>query len=298
MRISVRSLLVAGLSVTAVSTAVSGPVGGAPVGVAGAPAYRLVAAVSPLLPPVDTAAAAEYAAPPADPTAQVPAAAALSPISDFIINAYNALEPWAAWGAELIQWGMGFVPLLWWFAPGVSVAYFTAEPVVQSLVYSFAYLIDGNFSLIGPTIQAGLQEAAQNFVQYSIYWFESLIPFPPLPPWPPFPGAATAAVGPAHATRAAAEANIDTAAVETVSEAPAPEAPADPAVTPVAETTVTPPTARAAKRAAAQARIAKPAAAAATADAAPDATADAASGPREAAAPARSGKAAASRAGR
>ncbi len=216
MGISARSLLVAGLSVTAVSASVVCQVDGSPVTASAAPAYRLSAAVSPLLPPVETAAAAEYAPVVTESTAPTQSAAAIASAGDFIINAYNTIEPWVAWGFELVQWGMGLVPGLWWFAPGVDLLYFTWEPVVQSLVYSFAYLIDGNFSLIGPTIQEGIQQAAENFVQYSIYWFESLIPFPPLPPWPPFPGLAAAAASTAGASRgAAATAATDTVIVET-----------------------------------------------------------------------------------
>ena len=76
--------------------------------------------------------------------------------------------------------------------------YFTVEPLVQSAVYSFAYLIDGEPSLIGPTIRAGIQQAANNFVIYGIAWIESIVPFPPLPPFPIFPVVASVA-----ATRAA-----------------------------------------------------------------------------------------------
>ena len=83
MRVSIRSLLVAGVSVTAVSASVvSSPAEGSLVATSAAPAYRLTAAVSPLLPPVETAAAAEYA-PVAESTAPTQPAAAVAslPIS-------------------------------------------------------------------------------------------------------------------------------------------------------------------------------------------------------------------------
>lgn len=210
MRVSIRSLLAAGLSLTAVSASSPWADAQSSVTASAAPEFRLSAAVSPLLPSVEAAAVSEYTPAPFEVLADEPAIGGFASAGDFIINAYNAIEPWVAWGFELVQWGMGFVPILWWVAPGVDLAYFTIEPVVQSLVYSFAYLIDGNTSLIGPTIQAGLQEAAYNFVQYSIYWFESIIPFPPLPPWPPFPFAAAATTGPAAVTRAAATAAVET----------------------------------------------------------------------------------------
>lgn len=234
MRVSIRSLLAAGVSLTAVSTSIPWAAAQSSITASAAPEIRLSAAVSPLLPSVQAAAVSEYS--PADnPTpyegiADEQAIGGFASAGDFIINAYNAIEPWVAWGFELVQWGMSFVPLLWWVAPGVDLAYFTIEPVVQSLVYSFAFLIDGNFSLIGPTIQAGLQEAAYNFVQYSIYWVESIVPFPPLPPWPPFPFAAAATAGPAAVTRAAA-----TVAAETAETAPAATDTADPADAPATD---------------------------------------------------------------
>ncbi|HPY25432.1 MAG: hypothetical protein QG655_3524 [Actinomycetota bacterium] len=247
MRVSIRSLLAAGLSLTAVSASVPWAAAQSSVTASVAPEIRLSAAVSPLLPSVEAAAVSEYT-PASTPApfavlADEPAIGGFASAGDVIINAYNAIEPWVAWGFELVQWGMSFVPILWWVAPGVDLAYFTIEPVVQSLVYSFAYLIDGNFSLIGPTIQAGLQEAAYNFVQYSIYWFESIIPFPPLPPWPPFPFSAAATTGPAAVTRAAATVAVESAESGSDAAAPAvevgPDAEGDAAATTAATTEVT-----------------------------------------------------------
>ncbi len=98
---------------------------------------------------------------------------------------YNAAQPWAAYGAELATYAMGFVPGLWWVAPGIDLAYFSIEPLVQAAVYSFADAIDLNFAQIPIDINEGLTEAGQNFATYSLLWLNSLVPLPPLPPLPP-----------------------------------------------------------------------------------------------------------------
>ena len=126
----------------------------------------------------------------------------LTGIESTIKNTYNAIEPWAAWGAELGQWALGFIPGLWWVAPGVDLAYFTIEPLVQAGVYTSADVLGLNFSQISPDISAGIQQSVNNAVTYSLAWLNSLVPFPPLPPFPPRPGAAVTAapVLPAAAT--------------------------------------------------------------------------------------------------
>ena len=135
-------------------------------------------------------------------TAAAPAAAAVtSGVESAVKNTYNAVEPWVAWGFQLAQWGMGFVPGLWWVAPGVSLGYYSIEPLVQAGVYTFADVLGLDFAQIGPDVQQGIQQSAQNFVNYGLAWIQSLIPFPPLPPFPPRPGAAVAATS---AVRAAA----------------------------------------------------------------------------------------------
>ena len=200
MTVSVRSYLAAGLAAATLSAVAVVPVTTPRTDAVNLPSFELSAVALPLIQPVAAAAgavlgsldsrvspAASSPKPVAAATSAVaaaPAAAASGSLGNTIINAYNALQPWVAWGFELADWALSFVPGLWWIAPAIDLAYFTAEPIVQSLVYSFAYLIDGQAALIGPTIQAGLTEAASNFVTYSFYWFTSLVPLPPFPPFP------------------------------------------------------------------------------------------------------------------
>jgi|GEM_PF-1522910 hypothetical protein len=161
-----------------------------------------VAAGAAALPAAATAAADLLAAP--------EATSITTPIEDAIKNTYNVVEPWAAYGAELTQYVLGFIPGLWWVAPGVDLAYFTIEPLVQAGVYTLADVIGLNFAQIGPDISTGVETSISNAVTYGLAWLNSLVPLPPLPPFPPFPGAAVDA-GTVSVPAAAA---VQTAALE------------------------------------------------------------------------------------
>jgi hypothetical protein len=170
------------------------------------PAVQLSAALTPLLQPAVTAAPAAST----DTLGSAsPTAAAVGGAESFIKNTYNAVEPWVAWGFELAQWAMGFVPILWWVAPGIDLAYFTIEPLVQAGVYAFADVVGLNFAQIGPDITAGIKQSVNNFFQYAWNWITSIVPFPPLPPFPPRPGASVS-LRAAAATRSVAAAAIAT----------------------------------------------------------------------------------------
>ena len=167
--VSVRSLLAAGMAATAVGAVALTPV-----------------------------TAPERAVTLASPTV------ALTSIGTDIKAFYNAVEPWAAYAAEVATYALGFVPGLWWVAPGIDLAYFTIEPLVQAGVYSFADLVDLDFAQIPVDINAGINESLDNFVTYGLAWIGSLVPIPPLPPLPPFPGASVRS--PAASSRTAATA--------------------------------------------------------------------------------------------
>ena len=199
---SVRSLMTAGVTAAMVAATAVVPISDrTPISVEST-AVTLSAALSPLLQP--------------SPAAAVTASATSA--GNAIIVAYDTLEPWVAYGFELADWALSFVPGVWWFAPAVDLAYFTAEPIVQSLVYSFAYLIDGEPSLIGPTLAQGINDAATNFVIYSFYWFTSLVPLPPVPPFPVFPVASVAPAAASVVSRAARVASSATAELETATD--------------------------------------------------------------------------------
>jgi hypothetical protein len=181
--------MTAGITAATVAAAVVVPVADrSPIAVESA-AVALSAALSPLLLQPNPAAAVVPA-----PAAAAEVTASATSAGTVIINAYDALEPWVAYGFELADWALSFVPGVWWIAPAVDLAYFTAEPIVQSLVYSFAYLIDGQPSLIGPTLADGINQAATNFVIFSLEWLYSIVPLPPIPPFPSLPFASVASL--------------------------------------------------------------------------------------------------------
>jgi len=198
MRMSVRSCLSAGLAaglLTAAAGSVAlAPVNAPPLPALASPAVQLRVAVAAL--PLPAAALPSIP----DPIDVGSAGSA----GDLIINGYNAIEPWVQYSVELGAWAVGWLPWpIGLAAPQMNIAYSGIEPVTQALVYSTAYLIDGEFDLIGPTITNGVQTGVNNFIQGEISWFASF--FPPLPPiqFPVLPGAATA---PADAGRTEAPA--------------------------------------------------------------------------------------------
>jgi hypothetical protein len=198
MMVSVRSCLSAGLA-AGVLTAAAGsvalaPLSAPPLPALASPAVQLRAAIAALPLP---AAALPNIPDPID-------VGSADSAGDAIINGYNAIEPWVQYSVELGAWAVGWLPWpIGLAAPQMIIAYSGIQPVTQALVYSTAYLIDGEFDLIGPTITNGIQTGVDNFIAGEISWFASF--FPPLPPiqFPVLPGAATA---PADAVRAEAPA--------------------------------------------------------------------------------------------
>ena len=162
---STRSYLTAGLSaglvLAATGAAVVAPTAGPPPIRVASPAVALTAAF-PQLPVVDFSGVAE------------------SP-GDWIINAYGVVQPWVEYGVELFAWATEWLPWpIGLLAPQSDIIYSGWQPFAESVVYSFAFLVDGEFDLIVPTLSAGIQTGISNLVQGEIAWILSF--FPPLPP--------------------------------------------------------------------------------------------------------------------
>lgn len=245
MTVSIRSYLAAGVATAAVGAIAIAPIEQTAAQTMGARLYQLTASVQSLIQPANAAAAALGAigsstpvtpnsaaatitAAPAAAVSAVPAAAAVSSASiptpppliwpsdsllqsagDAIINIYNAFEPWFQWGWSVVAWAAGWVPIVGFFAQQINIAYATVEPIVGALVYSFAYLIDGQADLIPQILSNGVSAAWNNFIQGEVAWFESFLP--PLPPiGSVFGAAATPAATPLVA--AAVEAPTEAAA--------------------------------------------------------------------------------------
>ena len=162
---STRSYLTAGLSaglvLAATGAVVVAPTAGPPPIRVASPAVALTAAF-PQLPVVDFSGVAE------------------SP-GYWIINAYGVVQPWVEYGVELFAWATEWLPWpIGLLAPQSDIIYSGWQPFAESVVYSFAFLVDGEFDLIVPTLSAGIQTGISNLVQGEIAWILSF--FPPLPP--------------------------------------------------------------------------------------------------------------------
>lgn len=226
MDVSIRSYLAAGIAAATVGAVVAAPIQPTQAIVTAAHTFTLSAAVQPLIAPVQSAAAAigadtEAAQPRAAATASATAAPIFpdwtppsingQSIGNAIINIYNAVEPWFQWGWEVVAWAASWV--VGALAQQINIIYDAVEPSIGAVVYSVAYLLDGEFSLIGPTLINGLQTSVSNLVQGEIAWVLSF--FPPLPP---IGSVLSAAATPAAAAAAVAAADIDTAEIATAPE--------------------------------------------------------------------------------
>lgn len=147
--------------------------------------------------------------------------AAFPALGSAIIGVYNAVEPWVAWGFDVAQYAVGWVPVVGWLAPQIGIFYDFGESIVQSVVFNFANWIDGNVTFVegigniardswNATVQLGVNE---------LNWI-----LPPLPPWPPIFGGRVAT---ANAEPAAADQLVAEAAPPAQEAAPAPEVPTE-----------------------------------------------------------------------
>ncbi|KMO72051.1 hypothetical protein [Mycolicibacterium chlorophenolicum] len=147
--------------------------------------------------------------------------AAFPALGSAIIGVYNAVEPWVAWGFDVAQYAVGWVPVVGWLAPQIGIFYDFGESIVQSVVFNFANWIDGNVTFVegigniardswNATVQLGVNE---------LNWI-----LPPLPPWPPIFGGRVAT---ANAEPAAADQLVAEAAPPAQEAARAPEVPTD-----------------------------------------------------------------------
>ena len=190
--------LAAGLVLAATGAAVVAPTAGPPPITVASPAVALSAVLTsfPQIPIVDFGGLGE------------------SP-GDWIINAYGVIQPWVAYGVELFAWATEWLPWpIGLLAPQADIIYSGWQPFAESVVYSFAFLVDGEFDLILPTLSAGIQTGITNLVQGEIDWILSF--FPPLPPIGFAAAAATTRTVGRLAQQAPAAATTETVSAETV----------------------------------------------------------------------------------
>lgn len=207
--LSIRSTLSAGVAASLVAVAgatVVSPAAERPLPVT-SPVIELTAAIAPLLQPV-AAARSTYV------SAEV--GGETTGAGDWIINVYNVVQPWVQYGVNLAAWAVSWLPWpIGLLGPQANILYSGWQPIGQSLAYGAAFLLDGQFDLVIPTLINGVKAGINNLVQGEIDWFLSF--FPPLPPTP-FPVFPTAPAVAATLPRASAATEAAVAA------GPAPEA--------------------------------------------------------------------------
>jgi hypothetical protein len=207
MMFSARSFLTAGVAVVGASAiAISPAVQPLPAPPPPVPTVQLAAQVRPLADITDlisTLGARHLAVAPAasapSPGVSAAAAPALTGIGSNIIPIYNAVQPWVAWGVAVTAWAVGWVPVVGWIAaPQINIVYGSlVQPIVGSVVYNTAYLLQGSVNLGQALVNVGTDtvNAFGGLANAEINWLLSFLPpFPPisLPPFPPLPGALAA----------------------------------------------------------------------------------------------------------
>jgi hypothetical protein len=162
-----------------------------------APAVQLTAAVDPLAQPLDPFTyvldlAERVVIPPSAsqpfPTPQFLPIVSPTSIGSTIKDVYNAIEPWVRYGFDLAAYAVGWIPLVGWLAPQITIFYNFGERIARSITYNIADWLDGQITFGQGLINVGV-DTFNSFVQLGIdqlnFWL------PSLPPLPPFPLAAT-----------------------------------------------------------------------------------------------------------
>ena len=93
---------------------------------------------------------------------------------------YYAIQPWVAYGFELAQWSVAWIPPL---SSQIGILYFAGiQPVVEATVNALAGIVQNPFNIIGTLSAYGatLGVIGYNFFAAEAAWFG--FPLPPLPP--------------------------------------------------------------------------------------------------------------------
>lgn len=205
MRVSLRSMLIAGISTLAVSSIAVAPVRPVPqepVAQISAPVH-LTAAVAPLT-PKDVASALTEVSAIAD-ELDIPLAvgdvAVQNAASDFVDWVYEGILEWTDYFAlELAPWALGWIPFGGYISDQIYALYPPFIDFTDSIVYE---LIDpvlndplnlavwaNGIGAVAYTAVASLLNAGINEINLVIdYFLGWLPPLPPIPPWPPLPTA-------------------------------------------------------------------------------------------------------------
>ena len=67
-------------------------------------------------------------------------------LGNAIITAYNIIEPWVAYGVDLADYALGWIPFGWLIGDQINIFYDSFEPAVQSIFYNLGWWIGGSIS--------------------------------------------------------------------------------------------------------------------------------------------------------
>ena len=204
MKISARSVLMAGVATVTASAVVIAPsVQPAPPPTP-APAVQLAADVQQLAeqPPLLTillnsplALLGPAATPGTLPPPPAPIQFAIAPnLADTIDGIYLAVEPWVRYGFEVATSIVRWIPYVGWFAGQIMVFYNFGQSIVASGVFNFTDFLRGQGGVVENLVDFGV-DVGLAFVWLGLDELAQFVPLPPipLPPRPPLQGAFLAA---------------------------------------------------------------------------------------------------------
>ena len=67
-------------------------------------------------------------------------------LGNAIIGAYNIIEPWVAYGVDVADWALGWIPFGWLIGDQINIFYDSLEPAVQSIFYNIGWWVGGSIS--------------------------------------------------------------------------------------------------------------------------------------------------------
>jgi hypothetical protein len=193
MQISARSVLMSGMATLTASAIALTPVQALPRDIA-VPATNAAVQQVPSQQLVDLLAAVQRLAPnppgaaslveqQAAPTAGL---LAFPGLGNAIINTYNVIEPWVAYGVDWAAYAAGWIPWVGWIAAAQINIFYDAliEPIARTITYNIAYWIGGSKNFF-QALNDGILDSANagiGFLNAEINWGWGLLPPLPFPP--------------------------------------------------------------------------------------------------------------------
>lgn len=118
---------------------------------------------------------------------EIPPAPVPTSVASFIDNAYLAIEPWVSYGFEVGAWAFSWVPGIGWLAPQIwPIGYNLGERLIGSAVFNFTDWLRGEGGIITNVVDWG-EDAINALIAFGIDQWNFWIGFP----LPPLPGLAT-----------------------------------------------------------------------------------------------------------